>query len=70
MDEPILARTGQRDSEERETRDCRSCYGGGVVTDDVETSFCQFEAVQSTCPICHGTGEVSVWLYAFARSSR
>jgi DnaJ-class molecular chaperone len=70
VDNESLAQTGHQDSEETEVRECRSCYGGGVVTDDVETSFCVYEAVQSTCPICKGSGEVSVFLYAHARRSR
>jgi DnaJ-class molecular chaperone len=54
--------------EEHETRECRSCYGGGVVTEDREVAYGWWEAEQSVCPICEGSGVVSVFLYAHARS--
>ncbi len=61
------AAPAQSPEEQRETRECRSCYGAGMVTEDVETSYCWYEAVQTKCPICQGTGTVSVWLYPAMR---
>jgi DnaJ-class molecular chaperone len=55
--------------EEHETRECRSCYGCGSVLDDVFVAYEWTETVQSLCPICHGSGRVSVWLYEHARRS-
>ncbi len=56
-------RTGT--TEHREMRECRSCYGCGTVVHDVEYSEATGELVQEVvgCPICHGAGEVSVYLY-------
>ena len=56
--------------EQQEVRECRSCYGAGMVTEDIETAFGWYEAVQSNCPICQGSGQVSVFLYEHARRSR
>ncbi len=56
--------------EQREVRECRSCYGCGQVTEDREVAYGWFEAVQSECPICKGTGTVSVFLYRHARRIR
>lgn len=73
MDTKSLAQSRTEDGppeEQREARECRSCYGAGMVTEDIETSYCWYEAVQSECPICHGSGEVSVYLYPGMRTSR
>lgn len=69
MDNKSLAQTGQRDSEDTEIRECRSCYGGGQVLEDVFVAYQWTETVASTCPICKGAGEVSVWLYPAMRKS-
>ena len=52
-------------TEHREVRECRSCYGCGTVVADVEYSAATGELVEEvlSCPICHGAGEVSVYLY-------
>jgi hypothetical protein len=56
--------------EDREVRQCRSCYGSGSVLEDAEYNAGTGELVQviCECPICGGVGSVSVFLYA-ARSS-
>ena len=37
--------------------DCRHCYGGGWVSDQVETIFGEFEEVFYICSMCRGTGK-------------
>ena len=65
MDTESLAQHQRESSGERELRECRSCYGCGTVVEDVEYSYATGELVEEvmTCPICHGAGEVSVYLY-------
>ncbi len=52
--------------EDREVRECRSCYGSGSVLEDAEYDPTTGELVQASCscPICEGAGSVSVFLYA------
>jgi DnaJ-class molecular chaperone len=49
--------------EPREDRECRSCYGAGVVVEDVELMTGEVVTEAMTCPICKGVGVVSVYLY-------
>ena len=51
--------------EDREVRECRSCYGSGSVLEDASYDAQTGELVQTicVCPICFGRGEVSVYLY-------
>ncbi len=51
--------------EDREVRECRSCYGGGWVLEDAEYDPTTGELVQTSapCPICGGAGSVSVFRY-------
>ena len=37
--------------------ECRHCYGGGWVADQVETTFGEFEDVFYVCSMCRGTGK-------------
>jgi hypothetical protein len=55
--------------EDREVRECRSCYGSGTVLEDAEYNAQTGELVQliCECPICEGVGWVSVLLYAAPR---
>jgi hypothetical protein len=52
-----------------ERRPCRSCYGGcWVLLDadyDPETGL--LTQVETPCPLCDGSGERSVYLYAEGR---
>ena len=59
MDKRSLACPGQ----EREMRECRSCYGTRQVVEDVELMTGEVVAERMTCPICKGSGQVSVYLY-------
>lgn len=68
MNKASLAHSAQSSPEETEIRECRSCYGAGSVPVDVEVAFQWYEVRSETCPICEGSGVVSVWLYAHARS--
>ena len=52
----------------REIRECRSCYGCGTVVEDVELASGEVVAESMTCPICRGSGSVSVYLYPKRRS--
>ena len=61
------ASSAQSAVQTHEVRECRSCYGAGEVTTDVEVAFEWYEARIDVCPICHGSGEVSVFLYEHAR---
>jgi DnaJ-class molecular chaperone len=70
MQDQSTAHSAQSPPEEREMRECRSCYGGGMVTEDREVAYGWWEAEQLVCPICRGSGQVLVWLYPGARSSR
>jgi DnaJ-class molecular chaperone len=36
---------------------CRHCYGGGWVLEQVETTFGEFEDVSYICFMCRGTGK-------------
>jgi hypothetical protein len=65
VDETSLARN-LRTITRRERRECRSCYGSGVVVEDAVYDFETGELTQAvdTCPICAGDGNVSVYLYA------
>jgi hypothetical protein len=47
----------------REERECRSCYGAGVIVEDVELKTGEKVAQPATCFICRGAGVVSVYLY-------
>ncbi len=51
--------------EQRETRKCRSCYGSGYVLTDAVYDQQTGELVEESviCPICRGSGQVSVYLY-------
>lgn len=69
MDKQSVAQSAQS-PEEHKTRECRSCYGAGSVPEDMEVAFQWFEVRSVTCPICEGSGEVSVWLYVHARRRR
>ena len=40
-----------------DTPECRHCYGGGWVADQVETTFGEFEDVFYVCSMCRGTGK-------------
>jgi hypothetical protein len=55
--------------EDREVRECRSCYGNGSVLEDAEYNAQTGELMQviCECPICGGVGSVSVFLYAAPR---
>ena len=68
MSNDILARRGQ----EREMRECRSCYGSGSVVEDATYDPTTGELVQeiTDCPICRGAKVVSVFLYPRRPSSR
>jgi DnaJ-class molecular chaperone len=37
--------------------ECRHCYGGGWILEQVETTFGEFEDVSYLCPMCRGTGK-------------
>ena len=65
MDETSLARN-PRTITRRERRECRSCYGSGVVVEDAAYDFESGELTQAvvTCPVCVGDGSVSVYLFA------
>jgi hypothetical protein len=56
-------------SEHRETGECRSCFGSGVVVQDAEYCAETGELVQTVvdCPVCGGQGSVSVYVYARRR---
>jgi DnaJ-class molecular chaperone len=56
--------------EPREQRECRSCYGSGQVVEDVELMTGEIVAESMTCPICQGSGTVSVYRYPKRRRSR
>ena len=58
-----------RQQEDREVRECRSCYGSGSVLEDAKYSAQTGELVQviCECPNCGGVGSVSVFLYAAPR---
>ena len=68
MDSQSLAHPAQPDpsEEQRELRECRSCYGSGAVVEDAAYDFETGELVQAVadCPICGGAGSVSVYRYA------
>lgn len=71
MDKQSLAHSAQSPPEEqREIRECRSCYGAGEVLKDVEVAFEWYEVRADTCPTCQGTGKVSVYVYPHTRRSR
>ena len=57
------ARPAQRPPEERETRECRSCYGTGYVLEDVAYCPETGELVQTAviCPICRGARRVYLY---------
>lgn len=54
-----LARPGQ----EREMRECRSCYSSGQVVEDVELASGEWEVQPMSCFIGQGSGKVCVYLY-------
>ena len=56
----------------REQRECRSCNGFGLVLLGATYDFKSGELIQesTTCPICHGSGSVPVYLYATPRRRR
>ena len=64
MSDRILARE-PRPSIPREQRECRSCYGVGFVLLDAEYDAATGALTQeaTTCPVCKGSGSVSVYLY-------
>ena len=75
MDEIRIAQSACPDptqqTENRETRPCRYCQGPGTVVEDAQYDSISGELIQvvSTCPICHGAGEISVYRYPKARRS-
>jgi DnaJ-class molecular chaperone len=70
VDERSVARN-PRTITSRERRECRSCYGSGVVVEDAAYDFETGELIQviGVCPICHGAGEISVYCYPKVRWS-
>jgi hypothetical protein len=64
VDETSLARN-PRTITRHERRECRNCYGSGLVLEDAAYVFETGELIQAviTCPICAGDGSVSVYLY-------
>ncbi len=64
MDETSLARN-LRTITRRERRECRSCYGSGVLIKGAAHDFETGELTQVvvTCSTCAGDGSLSVYLY-------
>ncbi len=55
-----------------ETRECGSCLATGYVLLDVayDATTGELKEEAARCPICRGTGSVSVFRYATARRSQ
>ncbi len=74
MDNESVARSAPPNTphEQRETRACRSCNGCGLVLLNAEYDYETGELVQesTTCFICKGAGEISVYLYSVPRRRR
>ena len=67
MDNESVARSAPPDTHpDRERRECRSCNGFGLVILDAAYDFESGELTQESieCFICHGSGQISVYLYA------
>jgi hypothetical protein len=65
VDDRSVARSARTDTprEQRETRECRSCYGTGWVLADAEYDPATGELVEESirCFICRGMGTVYVY---------
>jgi len=70
VDNESVARSAPPDTHpDHESRECRSCNGFGLVLLDAEYDFESGELTQESteCPICHGGGSVSIYLYSVPR---
>ncbi len=69
VDKASVAQTGRQDSEETETRECRSCLATGYVLLDAhyDDTTGELKEEAAPCMICKGAGQVSSFLYRSGR---